>query len=55
MKGYDADVHDFNIQHSLINIRYFVVVKTGILHRFTEGSNRPHLCPQTAQDTAFFL
>jgi hypothetical protein len=31
---YDADVHDFYIQYSLIDIRYFVVVKTGILPRF---------------------
>jgi hypothetical protein len=31
---YDADVHDFYIQYSLIDIRYLVVVKTGILPRF---------------------
>jgi hypothetical protein len=30
---YDADVHDFDIQYSLIDIRYLVVVKTGILPR----------------------
>jgi hypothetical protein len=28
---YDADVHDFYIQNSLIVIRYLVVVKTGIM------------------------
>jgi hypothetical protein len=26
---FDADVHDFDIQHSLIAIRYLAVVKTG--------------------------
>jgi hypothetical protein len=31
---YDADVHDFYIQHSLIDIRYLVVVKTEILPDF---------------------
>jgi hypothetical protein len=31
---YDADVHDFDIQHSLIVIHYLVVVKTVILPRF---------------------
>jgi hypothetical protein len=29
---YDVDVHDFDIQHSLIDIRYLVVVKTVILY-----------------------
>jgi hypothetical protein len=36
---YDADVHDFYILHSLIDIRYFVVVKTGILPRFMYNLN----------------
>jgi hypothetical protein len=31
---YDADVHDFYILNLLIDIRYSVVVKTGILSRF---------------------
>jgi hypothetical protein len=31
---YDADVHDFYILHSLIVIRYFVVVKNGVYFPF---------------------
>jgi hypothetical protein len=48
MKGYDADVHDFYIQNSLIDIRYLVVVKTGILPRFMyilpRGAEHPNIC-----------
>jgi hypothetical protein len=31
---YNDDVHDFYIRYSLIDIRYFVVVKTAVLPRF---------------------
>jgi hypothetical protein len=52
MKGYDADVHDFYIQNSLIDIHYLVIVKTGILSRFMYNiyiyRQRPdtHRCPR---------
>jgi hypothetical protein len=29
---YDADMHDFDIQNSLIDIRYFVVVHVVVIH-----------------------